>query len=60
MTDMPEAVHRLVTSVSGAFRVVADHSSPGIGRPSTWEVEDRHGCRWFAKYNPDPNCSNVR
>lgn len=54
MTDMPAAVHRLMTSVSGTFRVVADHSSPGIGRPRTWEVEDRHGCRWFAKYNPGP------
>ncbi|WP_226599977.1 aminoglycoside phosphotransferase family protein [Streptomyces violascens] len=51
---MPEAMHRLVTSVSGTFRVVADHSSPGIGRPRTWEVEDRHGCRWFAKHNPGP------
>ncbi|MFE9407341.1 aminoglycoside phosphotransferase family protein [Streptomyces sp. NPDC006704] len=51
---MPAAVHRLVTSVSGAFRVVADHSSPGTSRPRTWEVEDRHGCRWFAKHNPGP------
>ncbi|MFG2716912.1 aminoglycoside phosphotransferase family protein [Streptomyces sp. NPDC048416] len=51
---MPEAMVRLVTSVSGTFRVVADHSSPGIGRPRTWEVEDRHGCKWFAKHNPGP------
>ncbi|MGW2858341.1 aminoglycoside phosphotransferase family protein [Streptomyces sp. NPDC001205] len=51
---MPEAVGRLVASVSGTFRVVADHSSPGVGRPRTWEVEDPHGCRWFAKYNPGP------
>lgn len=54
MSNMPEAVGRLVASVSGTFRVVADHSSPGIGRPRTWEVEDRHGCRWFAKWNPGP------
>jgi aminoglycoside phosphotransferase len=54
VTDMPEAMHRLVTSVSGTFCVVAEHSSPGTGRPLIWEVEDRHGCRWFAKWNPGP------
>ncbi|MFD9483364.1 aminoglycoside phosphotransferase family protein [Streptomyces sp. NPDC059991] len=51
---MPEAVHDLVTSVTGTFRVVADRSSPGTGRPRIWEVEGPHGCRWFAKQNPGP------
>ncbi|MEV6723569.1 aminoglycoside phosphotransferase family protein [Streptomyces xanthochromogenes] len=51
---MPETVHRLVTSVSGPFHIVADRSSPGTGRPRIWEVEDPHGCRWFAKQNPGP------
>ncbi|MBT2492970.1 phosphotransferase [Streptomyces sp. ISL-96] len=49
---MPETVHHLVASVTGRFRVVADHSSPGDGRPFVWEIESTSGRRWFAKQNP--------
>ncbi|WP_327359326.1 phosphotransferase enzyme family protein [Streptomyces sp. NBC_01304] len=51
---MPETVHRLVASVTSRFSVVADHSSPGDGRPFVWEVEDPDGRRWVAKLNPGP------
>ncbi|MFF4509163.1 phosphotransferase enzyme family protein [Streptomyces sp. NPDC001401] len=51
---MPETVHRLVTSVTSDFRIVADHSSAGEGRPAVWEVEGSDGRRWFAKHNPGP------
>lgn len=54
MTDMPETVHRLIASVTSSFRIVADHSSAGEGRPAVWEVEGSDGRRWFAKRNPGP------
>ncbi|MGX1668592.1 phosphotransferase enzyme family protein [Streptomyces sp. NPDC055400] len=51
---MPETVHRLVASVTSSFSVVADHSSPGDGRPFVWEVEAPDGRGWLAKLNPGP------
>ncbi|WP_406177890.1 phosphotransferase [Streptomyces sp. NBC_00996] len=51
---MPEMVHRLVASRTSSFRIIADHSSAGDGRPNVWEVEDADGRRWFAKQNPGP------
>lgn len=54
MAEMPETVRRLVTSVTSSFRIVADHSSAGEGRPAVWEVEGSDRRRWFAKRNPGP------
>ncbi|MEN8649095.1 phosphotransferase [Streptomyces sp. 21So2-11] len=51
---MPETVHRLVASVTRSFRIVADHSSAGDGRPVVWEVEGPDGHRWFAKLHSGP------
>lgn len=54
MADMPETIHRLVASVTSSFRIIADHSSPGAGRPDVWEIEGADGRRWFTKQNPGP------
>ncbi|MGW1006451.1 aminoglycoside phosphotransferase family protein [Streptomyces sp. NPDC002520] len=51
---MPDALHRLVGSVTDTYTVAREHPRPGDIRPSVWEIHAPGGERWFAKVHAGP------
>ncbi|MBZ3904516.1 aminoglycoside phosphotransferase family protein [Streptomyces griseiscabiei] len=49
MTELPSALHQLVSSVTDTYTVLAEHPRPGHARASVWEIGGPHRERWYAK-----------
>ncbi|WP_327373051.1 aminoglycoside phosphotransferase family protein [Streptomyces sp. NBC_01216] len=54
MTDIPARVEDLITTVTGPFEFIAEHSWPGPDRPRVWEVRGSDGQRRFVKRHAGP------